>query len=95
MFSHYLEYCFHVLFYYYYYYFSIKHRNNPPPQNPPLATVTHPANLAPTSPANHYHRDPPKKPPQATRQAIPTHRGAKPHHPTPLVEQKPTTTTAK
>jgi hypothetical protein len=42
-FSHYLEYCFHVLFYYYYY-FSIKHQNNPSPQNPPLAIVTHPAN---------------------------------------------------
>ena len=36
-------------YYYYYYYFSIKHQNNPPPQNPPLATVTHPAIPAPTS----------------------------------------------
>jgi hypothetical protein len=92
-FPHYLEYCFHVLFYYYY--FSIKHQNNPPPQNPPLATVTHPANPAPISPANHYHHNPPKKPPQATQQAIPTHQGAKPHHPTSPLEQKPTITTAK
>ena len=64
-FPHYLEYCFHVLFYYYYY-FSIKHRNNPPLQNPPLTTVTHPANPAPTSNQTCTHR-------KTTKNLQPTH----------------------
>jgi hypothetical protein len=31
-----------------------------------LFAINKPVTHHPTSPANHYHRDPPKKPPQAT-----------------------------
>jgi hypothetical protein len=87
-FSHYLEYCFHILFYYYYYYFSIKHRRTLLPKT--LSGHRDPPRNSPP------YRDPPPKsspniagqplPPRPTQKTTTSHPAS---HPDPSGSQTP------